>query len=212
MNATTRTARRAEAPALAAEASPLPDLPTILSLRPGPDADSAAIRASIARGEAMRDAARVRAEEAEGLRGDPAALLTVDDAALAAAERDAAAARRAGDRIDLVLQEMQQDLETATARETHAALQAEAADVTRAIEAMRAWIEGDDYAQLRRLLGRGLRLEKEAVAKRSAFLARVDAEYRRSLALRAIGALGADLPDLPPEGSRPTGLFPGWRA
>ncbi|MBN8872848.1 MAG: hypothetical protein J0H67_08435 [Rhodospirillales bacterium] len=89
-------------------------LSDILALRPAAD-DSATIRASIAKVEAARAEAINRAGSIE--RDMRASLLTATDAQMQHAERDAATAKLAADRLEMLLGELRPALDAALARE-----------------------------------------------------------------------------------------------
>lgn len=179
-------------------------LDDVLKLRPEAGADSSTIAEAIRAAEAKRRDELAKAKAARDARRD---VLTVDDKALAAAERDGTAAALAAERIAQMLPRLQADLDAAEAREMRAALLAEHAEVERKLAELRRW-QDEDYPAIQRLIGAGLAAQDAALTAVQSFLSGADAAYGSSEAMRDAGSLDVNLPDLAEP--LPRTVFSGW--
>lgn len=180
-------------------------LPEILALRPGDGADSTALGAALAEATAKRAELMRQVHLAETLRAD--ALLSADDQVLLDAQREAAQARLAAERMDALLPKLRADLSAARGRETVAELKAEAARVKVLMVELERW-QRHDYPQAAILIGAGLKAEHDALLAYGLALVRSDAEFARQ-EVRDAAPDGVPVPfatgDL-----RPSHLFPNW--
>lgn len=187
-------------------------LTEVLELHPGEGADAATLSEALAAAEAKRDQLQEQAQQAERVRSE--GLLQADDRSLQAAEREAAQARLAADRIAALLVQLQADHAAAQDREraargqdTLAALRAEHAAVEDALDALRRW-QTEDFPKLAEMIGTGFRLHDAAHAATGRFENNVQAAYQRE-EVREAGPLGVHLPEL--SAPLPRRVFPGWR-
>lgn len=175
----------------------------ILALRPAAG-DAAAIRAAIAKAEALR--AEHAALVAELERARPGKLLSADDKAITKADQEAAAARLVVERLDALMPLLLEDLAAAEGRETVALLRTEAEATARDIQALQAW-QDNELPKVWEIIGRGFALEDAAVEANNRLIARVKAAYERQ-EVRDAGPLNVEVPAIP--AARPRATFHAW--
>lgn len=178
----------------------------ILALRPPEGADSSIIAAALRRAETRRAELLATAATADQVLSD--GLLSADDKAFRGAEQDATLSRRAVERIDALLPRIRLDLESATARETMAALHVQAATVTDLMGAMASW-QVKQLPMLAEALRDGLVLHDALIAQHKGLTDAVQAAYLDP-AVRELGHFTPDLTarGVPDMARLPRNLFP----
>jgi hypothetical protein len=179
-------------------------LEEILALRPS-SGDSNTIRAALAKAELTRNDLGIQAGALQAARNK--GLLVVSDEELLQAEKDAAAARLAMERIEAIIPLIREDLAKAEAEETLTSLREGVTDVQAKVAALEAW-QKNQFPKLTAIMAEGFRLQDEAKTARDAYLERVRGEYSRP-EIRAAGELGVSIPQMP--GNLPREQFPNWR-
>ncbi len=181
-------------------------LDEVLALRPPESSTSATVTAAIHHAETRRAELLAAAATADRVQAD--GLLSADDRALARAEQDATLARRAAERIDVLLPRLRLDLEAATARETMAALHVQAATVTDLMGAMASW-QVKQLPMLAEALRDGLVLHDALIAQHKGLTDAVQAAYLDP-AVRELGHFTPDLTarGVPDMARLPRNLFP----
>ena len=177
-------------------------LAEILALHPK-GADAATLRDAITHAQDLRASLLQRAGELEQTRRN--GLLTLEATDILQASSAAAKARLDADRIEALLPAMEQDWRTASGQEALAELREAVKPVADAVAALEAWKK--DLATIRKLIGKGLRLQDAAATARQSYLSQVDDSYRRSEVMAA-GPLGVTVPAMPD--TLPRQLFPNW--
>lgn len=183
----------------------VPNLTEILALRPEA-AEADAMRAAITQAGAQLVTIRQRLAEVADKQRGPA--LSISDKDLEVARREVEALQLAERRLAELITGMQADLRGLEARETHAALQAEAREVADALAALADWQAGE-FEELRAMMGRGFRLQDAATAAHLRFSERLREAFRDP-DIRACGPLGVSVPALPGLSTMPRAFFPNW--
>lgn len=179
-------------------------LEAILSLDPGPGADSAAYATAIATAVIRRGEVAGRLAEAEQTRA--ANVLKTDDRTLLQAEKDAAASRLALDRIDALVIELRGSMDDARGREIVNELQADAVKLDGLIAKVERWQE-QDLPRIAELVAAGLHAEQEAIEAYGMLVTRIDTAFA-SQSVRDAARAGVQVKA--PGGHRPSFLFPTW--
>lgn len=167
--------KRSEWHALYEVGLPLMRLEDILALAPAEGADAATITAAISAAEAKRKELLVQAEAADRTRAG--ALLTMDDRALAKLEQDAAQARRAAERIALLLPTIRATLPVAQAREAMAELRTVAEAVADANAELATW-QAENLSSLVAAIRAGGAIQDRLMAAWKRFTMLADCAYR----------------------------------